>query len=390
MNVLLIVIDSMRADMPWNGYPRDIAPNLTKLAEQAVNYTRTWSVSSYTAKSIGSLLSGQYPSTLRRNGATFTTYSRSNLFFPELLEQAGVHTIASHATQCMNPRYHLNQGFLDYRVLDVPFNNNGTDTHITGEKMTRLALEQLAAIPADRPFFAYLHYMDPHDDYVQHPESPVFGKKARDRYDSEIFYVDKWVNELLTWCRAQPFFGKTALIITGDHGEGFGEHGKNRHGYELWNELTHVPLLFVLPEVSPTRIDVARSHIDLAPTILELMHVKPDPVFAGKSLVAELRGKQAPEPRPVLLELPLDEFHGERTALIEEGYKLVVFGSGWRRDLYDLNADFGETRNLVKTEKVLFQTMVERHQSLFGALPRLRPWGGIKLADGTTANGKYE
>src|SRR5262249_44724314 len=73
-NVLMITMDAVRADMPWQGYPRDIAPNLTQLAKESVVYTHAYSVSSYTAKSFGAILSGRYPRTLYRDGSFFTKY----------------------------------------------------------------------------------------------------------------------------------------------------------------------------------------------------------------------------------------------------------------------------------------------------------------------------
>ncbi|HLV66287.1 MAG TPA: sulfatase-like hydrolase/transferase, partial [Polyangiaceae bacterium] len=85
LNVLLITIDSLRADMPWTGYPRPIAPNLTELAKEAVVYPRAYSASSYTAKSVATLLTGRFASTLYRDGYFFAKYSAANLFFPEIL-----------------------------------------------------------------------------------------------------------------------------------------------------------------------------------------------------------------------------------------------------------------------------------------------------------------
>jgi hypothetical protein len=77
-NVLFLTIDSLRSDMPWNGYPRAIAPHLTALAERCTSYTNAYSVSSYTAKSVAAFLTGRYPSTLDRNGFFFAGYSSAN------------------------------------------------------------------------------------------------------------------------------------------------------------------------------------------------------------------------------------------------------------------------------------------------------------------------
>src|SRR5579871_4356479 len=96
-NVILITIDCLRADMPWAGYARPIAPRLTDLASKSVIFTHAYSLSSYTSMSLGGLLGGKLPSELKRDGYFFGVYAKDNLFFPELLHAAGVHTLAAHA-----------------------------------------------------------------------------------------------------------------------------------------------------------------------------------------------------------------------------------------------------------------------------------------------------
>src|SRR5262249_27238545 len=97
LNVLLITIDSLRADMPWAGYGRDIAPVLSAFEKKAVSYTRAYSVSSYTAMSLAGLLAGRYPGELQRSGYFFSSYPDSVLMFPDLLRKAGVRTMTAHA-----------------------------------------------------------------------------------------------------------------------------------------------------------------------------------------------------------------------------------------------------------------------------------------------------
>src|SRR5688572_10738188 len=101
----------MRQDMPWAGYERPIAPNLTKLAEQSVVYTNAYSDASYTANSVGALFTGRYPSSLYRSGWFFTGYSDANLFFTELLQPNGIKTISAHAHLYFGKGKNLNQGF---------------------------------------------------------------------------------------------------------------------------------------------------------------------------------------------------------------------------------------------------------------------------------------
>jgi choline-sulfatase len=387
LNVLLILVDSMRADMPWAGYPREIAPNLTALEKQSVSYTRGYAPSSYTAKSVAGLLSGKYPSSLRRSGYFFARYPNSNLFFPELLQQAGVHTMSGQAHMYMKRGNGLDQGFDVWKVVDGISFDNKTDNHVTSHKLTPLAIELLSAAPKDKRFFMYLHYMDPHDQYMKHKEAPDWGNKPRDRYDQEMFYTDLWIGKLLDHCKQQAWWDDTAVIVSADHGEAFGEHKMARHAFELWDVLTQVPLFVRLPGVEGRRIDVPRSQIDLAPTILELAGVKAEHDFVGTSLVPELYSAREPEARPVILDLPADSNNSERHALIFGDYKLYVFGNGWRKDLYNLIEDPGETTNLAKREPEKYREMVELWDKSWAAVPKVKPFGGNKLIGGGTANG---
>jgi arylsulfatase A-like enzyme len=283
----------------------------------------------------------------------------------------------------------MDQGFTTWETVEGITFDPLTDRHVTSDKLTPLAIKELEAAPAGKPFFAYVHYMDPHDIYVRHAEAPDFGKKPRDRYDQEIFFTDLWIGKLLEWCARQPWWSRTAVIVSADHGEGFGEHHLYRHAFELWNELTHVPLFVRLPATAARRIDTPRSHIDLAPTILELLGNEASDDFAGKSLLAELRGGPA-EPRPVLMDLPADSNNEERRALVLGDYKLLVFGNDWRFDLYNLALDAGETRNLAKLEPQKLLELKRVYQELWGKVAKVKPYGGNPLKGGGFANGPVE
>jgi len=386
-NVVLVLIDSLRADMPWAGYPRDIAPNLNALEKTCTSYTRGYSTSSYTAKSVAAALSGKYPSQLKRSGYFFTKYPESNLFFPELLAKAGVHTLSTHGHMYMKKGHNgLDQGFSDWRIVSGLSFDAQTDNHVTSHLMTPLAIEQLEAMPKGKPFFHYIHYMDPHDVYHQHKESPVYGKKSRDKYDSEVFFTDLWLGKLLDHMKQQPWWNDTVLIVSADHGEAFGEHKMFRHAFELWEMLVRVPIFFCGADIQARHIDTPRSSIDFAPTILELMGVSAENDFVGKSLLAELTGGN-PEERPVLLDLPADSNNPERRALVSGKYKLVVFGSDWRFDLYDLESDPAESRDLAKSQPEKLAEMKALYQKVWAPLAKVKPYGGNKLEGGGTASG---
>jgi len=306
LNVLLLSIDSLRQDMPWTGYARPIAPNLTKLAEQSVVYTHAYSVSSYTAKSVGAFLSSRYPSSLYRSGWFFTDYPLANVFLAEVLHDHGVRTIGVQGHLYFGRGKHLDQGFDVWELVPGITFDATTDKNVTSDKMTDIAIKALGdPAVAEKPFFAWVHYTDPHDEYVKHPESPDFGKDNRARYDSEVFFTDLHVGRLLEFAKKQPWWGKTAVVITADHGEAFGEHGMYKHAFRLWEVLTRVPLLVFAPGAAPHRIEANRSQIDLAPTILDLAGIADrPPSFVGHSLAPEIFDAKKAEARdPVVLDL---------------------------------------------------------------------------------------
>lgn len=389
MNVILITIDSLRADMPWAGYEDDIAPNLTKLAKESVVYPRGYTISSFTSKSVGGLLAGQYPSTLYRGPTFFTTYSHANLFFPELLQKDGVRTMAGHAHLYFDRGKNLRQGFDEWRLVDGLKWNAETDESVTSQKMTPLAIEMLSEANTKDRFFMWLHYMDPHDKYVQHEEAPSFGRRARDLYDNEVWYTDMWVAKLIDHLEAQPWWKNTVLIVSSDHGEAFGEHDMWKHAFALWEVLTHVPLMFKIPGVEPRQIDARRSHIDLAPTIVDFLGVPPSDTFVGKSMVPELLGEAEPDDRePIMLDLPADSYNPETKAVIKGDFKMIKEPIDKYR-LYNLAEDPNEKLNLAPDPKYKedYERMKKLLDESWAKQKQILPYGNRKLSSGVLADG---
>jgi arylsulfatase A-like enzyme len=361
LNVIVITIDAMRYDMPWNGYERDIAPTLTALEKRSVSYTRGYALSSYTAMSMGGFLAGLYPGELKRSGYYFSNHHEDNLFFPELLQKAGVRTLSAHAHFYFETKAGFQQGFDDYRIVPGISRDNLTDKAVTSPGHTKLAIEMLSDEKNTAgQFFAWFHFMDPHDLYIKHEGFTKWGTGQRDRYDGEMAWTDHHLAKLLAFIDAQPWGERTALIISADHGEAFGEHKQTRHGFELWENLVCVPMFFVVPGVKAKRIDTPRSHIDLAPTILDLMGVPLHAGFQGKSLKAELSG-QPPELRDVIVDLPRTSDNFRRRALVHDRHKIIAFGDDFRYQLYDVVDDVGERRDLRKTDKELYKKMKQRY-----------------------------
>lgn len=372
LNVVLILIDSMRWDMPWNGYNRPIAPFLTRFEGETVSYLRGYALSSSTSKSVLPMLSGKYPSEMRRGGYFFTYWFPENLSLPEMLgDNMPSLGVFSHAY--FFPATGVTQGFTQAHTLPNTVLNNKSTDNVTSERITdatmRLLRSPKYADQSDgKRFFAYVHYMDPHAPYLHHEDRPVWGTQPRDYYDQELHYTDEHVERLVSWIQKQPFGKHTAIIISADHGESFGEHGHLKHGYEVWEELVRVPWMFWFPGVQPRRIATPRGHIDMCRTILDLMGRDAPSGVRGRSLVQELLGTDAPA-RPVVVDLPRDNLQDRRRAIIDGDDKLLVAGDDKRFLLFNVEKDPREKKNLAATDQETKERMLRLHRQIEAEVP---------------------
>ena len=381
-NVLLITIDALRADMPWTGYPRDIAPWLTKFAQRSTLYPRAYSLSSYTANSVVPMLCGKYPSEMKRDGRFFTRWYPENELISERAQAKGIRTLTGNGHGYFLAPFGVNQGFDDYRLLKGTFLDKTGVHDVNSDRLNALAKEMLSDpknvdATGKRPFFAYFHFLDPHYRYVKHKESPDFGNKRRDLYDNEVHYTDRWVGDLVDWAQGQPWGKNTVVIITADHGEGFGERGHYRHAYEVWESLVRVPLIIHVPGAKPRRIETPRGAIDLAPTMAELMSLSVEG-YRGVSLVPEVFGAEV-KPRPVIVDLPRGNLMDKRRAIIDGDYKLVVYGDNRGFQLFNAGKDYKEKKELHVKEREVFRRMRALDKELWGQIKVMPVVGGATL-----------
>jgi choline-sulfatase len=390
--VLLLTIDAMRADMPWQGYSRPIAPNLTRLAAEGVVYEDYRSIASYTAQSVSAMLTGRYASTLYRSGVFFTGFYDANEFITEAMQRRGIRTGAVHSHLYFDPHKNLNQGFDIWELVDGLTFDSETDNNVTADKSVA-KLRKILADPGftKGQFFLWAHFGDPHDQYIRHEMCPTdWGKKNRDRYDCEIYFVDHHIGLLLDWARTQPWWSRTAVVISSDHGEAFGEHGMYKHAFRLWDMLVKVPAIFAVPGAPPHRVTARRTHIDMAPTLVDLMGLPPLPSFMGRSMVPEIFGAPAESREPIVLELAEDSHNPHYRAVIDGDYKLIVEGEGekgWGRALFNLRKDPEELTDLATTEPDTLARMQGVFTAAFAKIPSIPPAGGAKLHSGRIARG---
>jgi len=345
LSVLLVTVDSLRADMPWAGYGRDIAPRLTELERRCVSYERAYATASHTAPSVASMIYGRYASELPRDGYFSAVYPASLVGFPSLLRDAGFAVVAGHAHDYMR-RAGFGAGFETYTLVPGLRPAPNVDPNQTSKALEALAEAQLDALEQGekKPFFAWYHFVDPHAEWLppaKEEGAPDFGPKPRDRYDAEVFVTDKYIGKLLDHLDERGLASRTAVVFTSDHGEGIGDHGQMFHGYETWESLVRVPLFVCVPGVTPRRIATPRSLIDIAPTILDLAGAPPSADHRGTSLVAEVMGEDVAA-RPVLVDLPANDLSFSRRALVSESTKVVFIGESRRHLVFDLARDPGE------------------------------------------------
>jgi arylsulfatase A-like enzyme len=354
LNVLLITIDALRADVGYAGYPKPVTPNLDSLAARSAVFENAYALASYTGKAIGPMMTGKYPSETHRGWGHFNNFGREDIMVAERLQKAGVHTLGAQAHWYFT-RCGLARGFdvWDTRAQPPIGTDQDNDATVTGGKLTDAMLDVLGNPEnTSKRFFAWMHYLDPHSEYARHPGAPDFGKGGRAGYDGEVWYVDQQIGRILKLVDERPWGKNTAIIVSSDHGEAFGEHHMIRHGFEIWEPLVRVPLLVHVPGATPRRVGARRGLVDLVPTILALFEVDPPPgegtdFVSGRSLLDDVVGPPGRdlEARDVFVDMPAGPHNGERRALIHGNEKLVV-ADGVRFQLFDLASDPDEAKDL--------------------------------------------
>lgn len=362
-NLILVTIDTLRAgNMGFLGYDKPTTPNLDALAGEGVAFERAYSMASYTGKALAPMLIGKYPSETARDGGHFNRYFPSNVFLAERLRANHVFTMGAASHWYFRESWGLTQGFDVFDLTSIPDQGQGaaSDSTTTSAQLTDAALKLLAAHASSGRFFLWVHYFDPHAQYVAHPGAPDFadpakpsGWRMRAAYDGEVWFTDKHIGRLLDFARQQPWYANTVVAVTSDHGEALNEHGiMYQHGLELWESLVRVPLVVRAPGIAPHRVPVKRSVIDLVPTLLDLMGLGQPPPgeLSGESLMADLTARPGEEfaERDVYLDMPDGPFTHMRRGIIHgptPGMKLIHFG-GRQYQLYELASDPDEREDL--------------------------------------------
>lgn len=403
-NLLLITIDTLRADhLPTYGYPREITPFLSGLAERSVVFEDARSPCSHTAPTHASMFTGFHPlqHRLLENGQplheSFPTVA-------DVLARGGYRTAAVTTARFLQG---VGRGFQDFIK---PAQGFGDAAWIVDR-----GIEWLEGLPPEEPYFLWLHFFDVHEwddqdrldgaaigalpgiaglhgsnllqyltqeqgDPLRHVESSQDLLDMVDAYDAQILAVDRELARLYRFLQAEGSVAPAVWTVTSDHGEGLGNHGHRGHGKYIYNEQLHIPLLFHDPDGgwTPNRIADLVEIVHLGPTLLELGGTS----FAdrredrlGRSLIPLLAGTGAWEERfAFAVRRPADEFRlgrgwspGDVFTLQEKNFKIIVDTAG-STELYDLESDPYEQNPLNESRPRIAARLEGRAGRVFAAL----------------------
>ena len=303
---------------------------------------------------MGPFIIGKNSSETNRDFSHFNAFKHER-FLQQRLQDVGIRTISVQGYWYFySAPYGFEKGFDVIDSVASPGQGyvEGDRTTNADKQADRVIAQLSNPENTAKQFYLWCHFTDPHAEYVKHAGFD-FGSDAKSKYLGEVAFVDAQIGRILDAIAQSAFAERTAIVVTSDHGEAFGEHGMYRHGFELWEPLIRVPLIFYVPGIAYRSISVRRSLIDLVPTILDLMGVpKPNgqdsDFLSGQSLAPEMFSPEAiaVEARSVFVDMSAGPNNAERQAYIENGLKLVL-SNGRPLGLYDLSSDPDEKHDIL-------------------------------------------
>ncbi len=361
LNVLLITIDTIRPDRLScysTKYLR--TPRIEALAESGVVFDRAFAHNPTTLPSHVNILLGTTPlhHGVHDNGKF--KLNEGFLTLAEYLKESGYSTGAFIGAFPLDSRFGLSQGF---DVYDESYSLPGKFT-----LPERRAGEVIQAAFAwlekqNSKWFSWIHLWDPHTMYF--PPEPFKTKFKDDLYSGEVAYVDFELGKLFDFLEEEDFLENTLVVLTGDHGESLGEHGELTHNYFAYNSTLWAPLIISGPGIESRRIAEYVCHVDIFPTVCDILGMEKPPFLQGVSLLPSMEGKKIAE-RVIYFE-SLDPYYNMGLAPLR-GFieKEGKFFDSPLPEFYDLKSDFNEKSNII--QKINKEKYEERLKKLMEEL----------------------
>ncbi len=340
-NVLLLVCDTLRADhLGCYGYNRPTSPFMDQFAVEALLFENAMSNSPWTRPSMGSLFTSLYP---HQHQAFYWEDNLDNSFLTlaEIFRNCNYSTFAVQTNVLLTEYYNFHQGFQHF---DEIINDKA-------EKVTD-KFNSWVTRNKNKPFFAYLHFMDVHLPYEApqdfkktfEPEKidsvldgvtgayeirilNEIGLSRQDKqhliniYDAEIRYFDHHIGQMINTLKKLGIFNNTIIVLTSDHGEEFWEHNGFEHGHTLYKEVIHVPLIIKYSsKLPPKRIQTCVNLLDLTPSLLWLCGIKNNFSLTGRNIILDSKIR---EPKKEKIFFEAIGFGAEKKGVIKDGWKLI-------------------------------------------------------------------
>ncbi|MFP8876054.1 MAG: sulfatase [Myxococcota bacterium] len=398
VNVLFILIDTLRADrLSAYGYERDTSPHIKKLASTGVRFAEQLSQSSWTKCSMASLWTGLYPA---RTGVTRSpqAISEDAQMPAEILRDAGFRTFAIWRNGWIRPAFGFSQGFEVYhspragRVPPAVHREKPTGgVSGTDQDTVNSAIEFLRSHEDER-WFLYLHLMDVHQ-YVYDEDTALFGTTYSDIYDNSIRWVDRVLGSLIQDLDARGLRDKTLIVLAADHGEAFGEHGREGHARDVYGEVTTTPFILSFPFrlKESVVVESATENVDLWPTLLDLLGLPgleaPDGRSRLPELMAAVRGEPAP-PSDTSNFAYIDQSWGRSkqaprpmVAVGDGRYRLLHRAVSGRGELYDRSVDALEAVDISEEEPEVYARLTEKARELLDRTPAWEVSPDVELGE---------
>jgi arylsulfatase A-like enzyme/Tfp pilus assembly protein PilF len=345
LNVLLITIDTIRPDrLSCYSQKHLKTPHIDALASRGVLFERAFAHNPTTLPSHTNILLGTTSLYHGVHDNSKFKVSGDFLTLAEHLKAKGYATGAFIGAFPLDSRFGLSQGF---DVYDENYSSGNALAFTPPERkagaVVEAAIDWLATQRSK--WFSWIHIWDPHTMYS--PPEPFLTEFKEDPYSGEVAYVDSELGKLFEYLERRDLLGNTLIVLTGDHGESLGEHGELTHSYFAYNSTVWVPLIIAAPGLDPRRLPCDVCHVDIFPTICDILHIDKPPYLQGMSLVPSMQGKKLPK-RSIYIE-SMDPYYNSGGAplrgFIEEGEKFL---DSPLPEFYDLKTDFDEKNNLVQ------------------------------------------
>jgi arylsulfatase A-like enzyme len=395
-SIILILVDTLRADyLGVYGFDGPISPRIDAFVAESVLFENCFAQAPWTKPSTASLLTSLQPGVhrvlshrgqflARRVVGNSEALSEEAVTLAEALHAGGYATGAFVANPWVRPEHGFNQGF------DV------FDLHPAGKATPsdpiKAARRWIAELPKDRPYFAYIHLMDvhgpynaPEEDYeavrnshhlggepipltqLQILQVPKYLRKSpwmqanpddvrvwRARYAANVHAADRHLGEFFAELRADGALERSIVVLTADHGEQLHEHGGWDHGYGLYDEELHVPLIVRLPggRTGGRRIAAVVSLIDVMPTIVKLTGAPAVGGMQGRDLSESLEGRSSGLRSAPSFATAVKWKPGLQSVRTER-HKFIKDSQNYHTELYDLQTDRSETTNIAGASPAL-------------------------------------